>query len=321
MQVKLYSTYTSNMTSKDVLIGVIGGTGLYHLDNLTLIETVNPETPWGYPSSPIAICSLKSGTKVAFVARHGRHHNISPSVVPSRANIAALKSLGVRAILAFSSVGSLREEIVPGHFAIPTQIIDRTKGIRPASFFEGTAVVAHATFGEPFSLKLVRWLEVEVGKALKAHGNGVVLHKDKCIICMEGPQFSTRAESMMYRSWGGDLINMSVLPEAKLAREAEISYALIATATDYDSWRPHSEVVTATQVVQTLRANADTAKFVAASILEDLHVAALQGDILSEETGSMKYSIMPRHTEESEEDTKKLAFILPEYFRSNELAN
>lgn len=204
-------------------------------------ETVNPNTvsrspphpsnpfqltrfsqPWGHPSSPINICSLQSGTKVAFLARHGKNHDISPSTIPSRANIAALKSLGVRAIIAFSSVGSLREEIVPGHIAIPTQIIDRTKGTRPGSFFDGTRVVAHAAFGDPFGTKLVRWLEVEVEKALREQGNGVVLHKDKCIICMEGPQFSTRAESMMYRSWGADLINMSVLPEAKLAREAEI---------------------------------------------------------------------------------------------------
>ncbi|KIJ59784.1 hypothetical protein HYDPIDRAFT_32887 [Hydnomerulius pinastri MD-312] len=309
------------MASKDVLVGVIGGSGLYHLDNLTLVETVNPETPWGYPSSPISICSLPSGAKVAFVARHGKHHNISPSAVPARANIAALKSLGVRAILAFSAVGSLREEIAPGHFAIPTQIIDRTKGVRPASFFEGTGAVAHAAFGDPFSLKLVRWLETEVEKALVAEGRGVVLHKDKCIVCMEGPQFSTRAESIMYRAWGGDLINMSVLPEAKLAREAELGYALIATATDYDSWRPHSEAVTASQVFQTLQANANTSRHVAASILEDLHLAALQGDLLSEEKGSMSLSIMPRSGDQKEEDIQKLAYILSAYFQPAGIAN
>jgi len=129
--------------------------------------------------------------------------------------------LGVRAVLAFSAVGSLREEIAPGSFVIPTQIIDRTKGIRPASFFEGT-IVAHAAFGDPYSMKLIRWLETRVEKALADEGRGVVLHKDKCIVCMEGPQFSTRAESNMYRAWGGDLINMSALPEAKLAREAEL---------------------------------------------------------------------------------------------------
>ncbi|KIJ13896.1 S-methyl-5'-thioadenosine phosphorylase [Paxillus involutus ATCC 200175] len=302
------------MESENVLVGVIGGSGLYHLDNLTFIKAANIETPWGYPSSPISICSLPSGARVAFVARHGKHHSISPSAVPARANIAALKRLGVRAILAFSAVGSLREEIAPGHFAIPTQIIDRTKGIRPASFFEGTSVVAHAAFGDPFSLKLVKWLETEVEKTLKEHGGGVVLHKDKCIVCMEGPQFSTRAESIMYRSWGADLINMSVLPEAKLAREAELAYALIATATDYDSWRPHSETVTASQVLQTLQANANCSRHVAASILEDLHLAASQGDILSEEKGSMSFSIMPKSGDQKDEDVQKLAYILPQYF-------
>lgn len=139
-----------------------------------------------------------------------------------RANIAALKSLGVRAILAFSAVGSLREEIAPGDFVLPTQIIDRTKGIRPASFFEGTSVVAHAGFGDPFSNKFISWLEKPVREVLQAHGNGAKLHTEKCVVCMEGPQFSTRAESKMYRAWGADIINMSVLPEAKLAREAEL---------------------------------------------------------------------------------------------------
>lgn len=142
--------------------------------------------------------------------------------MPARANIAALKSLGVRAVLAFSAVGSLREEIAPGDFALPDQIIDRTKGVRPASFFEGTSVVAHAAFGDPFSGKLTRWLEDRVRKVVE--GRGRKLHTGKTIVCMEGPQFSTRAESIMYRSWGGDLINMSVLPEAKLAREAELRY-------------------------------------------------------------------------------------------------
>jgi 5'-methylthioadenosine phosphorylase len=187
--------------------------------------------PWGYPSSPITISALPSGAKIAFLARHGPGHNIAPSAVPSRANIAALKSLGVRAILAFSAVGSLREDIPPGTFALPSQIIDRTKGVRPASFFEGTSVVAHAMFGDPFSGKLVKWLEEPVRSALEAEGRGVKLVTDKCIVCMEGPQFSTRAESLMYRQWGGDLINMSVLPEAKLAREAELRrvFQLIST--------------------------------------------------------------------------------------------
>ena len=290
--------------------------------------------PWGYPSSPITLCALPSGARIAFIARHGKHHTHTPTAVPSRANIAALKHLGVRAILAFSAVGSLREEIRPGDFCLPTQIIDRTKGIRPASFFDGS-VVAHAAFGDPVSGRLVRWLEEAVQTALDATPGGVALHRERCIVCMEGPQFSTRAESVMYRAWGGDLINMSVLPEAKLAREAEVGcvalspwgwihgcdcmrcsgrYALIATATDYDSWRPHSDVVTASQVLQTLQANANTSRLVAAAILQDLH-DAVQSGLLNDEKGSMAYSIMPRSAAQQEEDVAKLAYILPEYFK------
>jgi len=162
-------------------------------------------------------------------------------------------------------------------------------------------------------MRMVRWLACAVTRALEEEGRGVLLHRDKCIVCMEGPQFSTRAESVMYRAWGGDLINMSVLPEAKLAREAELGYALIATATDYDSWRPHSEVVTASQVMQTLQANANTSRHVAAAILEDLHIHA-QGELLSEERGSMGLSIM-RKSADQKEDIEKLAYILPEYFK------
>ncbi|KAI0352474.1 Methylthioadenosine phosphorylase [Trametes cingulata] len=308
--------------NENVLVGVIGGSGLYHLDNLTFLKHVNPETPWGFPSSPIAICALPSGTKVAFLARHGSGHSIPPSAVPSRANIAALKSLGVRAILAFSAVGSLREEIAPGDFVLPTQIIDRTKGVRPASFFEGTSVVAHAAFGDPFAMRLVRWLEERVKKVLDeakedeyaVRGMKPQLHTDKCIVCMEGPQFSTRAESKMYRMWGGDIINMSVLPEAKLAREAELGYALIATVTDYDSWRENEATVTAAEVFKTLHANAKLSRHVAASVLEDLNDAAAQGDLLTEEIGSMKFSIMPRSEQQKDEDRQKLKYILPAYF-------
>ncbi len=254
--------------------------------------------------------------------------------MPARANIAALKSLGVRAVLAFSAVGSLREDMPPGTFALPTQIIDRTRGVRPASFFDGS-VVAHAAFGDPFGGAFVRWLAGPVRHALADEGRGVKLVTDACIVCMEGPQFSTRAESIMYRQWGGDLINMSVVPEAKLAREAEIrcvavvrcvtgvmcdgfwwrfSYALIATVTDYDSWRPNSEVVTAAEVFKTLKSNAETSRHVAATILQELHEATLQGDILSEEVGSMRFAIMPQSEHQKQEDRDKLRYILPEYF-------
>ncbi|TCD61219.1 S-methyl-5-thioadenosine phosphorylase [Steccherinum ochraceum] len=300
--------------NENVLVGVIGGSGLYHLDNLTFIKHVNPETPWGFPSSPISICALPSGTKVAFIARHAAGHIINPSQVPSRANIAALKFLGVRAILAFSAVGSLREEIAPGDFALPTQIIDRTKGIRPSSFFEDTSVVAHTGFGDPFANKFINWLETRVRKVLEESGNGAKLHTDKCIVCMEGPQFSTRAESKMYRLWGGDLINMSVIPEAKLAREAELSYALIATATDYDSWRENESSVTAADVFKTLSTNAELSRKVAFAVLDELNEAAKEGDILTEEVGCMKFAIMPRSVAQKDEDRKKLSYILPTYF-------
>jgi 5'-methylthioadenosine phosphorylase len=254
--------------------------------------------------------------------------------VPARANIAALKSLGVKTILAFSAVGSLREEIAPGDFALPTQIIDRTKGIRPASFFDGTNIVAHAAFGDPFTNKLVEWLEVRVKKALEEDGKGVKLHTGKCIVGMEGPQFSTRAESVMYRMWGADVINMSVLPEAKLAREAELGcvvyprlcfhplyptdtesdmyrYALIATATDYDSWRPHSDSITAAEIFKTLKQNADTSRHVAAAVLEDL---VKETNLLEAEAGSMKFSIMPRTADLKASDMKRMSFVLPDYF-------
>ncbi|EKM58937.1 uncharacterized protein PHACADRAFT_205131 [Phanerochaete carnosa HHB-10118-sp] len=298
-----------------VLVGVIGGSGLYHLDNLTLIKQVSPETPWGPPSSPINICALPTGTQIAFLTRHGIGHTINPSAVPARANIAALKSLGVRAILAFSAVGSLREEIAPGDCVLPTQIIDRTKGVRPASFFEGTSVVAHASFGDPFSNRLVHWLEKRVADAIATHGAGAKLHTDKCVVCMEGPQFSTRAESKMYRAWGGDIINMSVLPEAKLAREAELGYALIATATDYDSWRESEGSVTTAEVFKVLQKNAQLSRTVAATILDELHEAAEEGGILTEEVGAMKFSIMPRSEKQKDEDRQNLAYILPTYFQ------
>lgn len=220
---------------------------------MQIVSDADFPKPWGEPSSPITISKLQTGEHIAFIARHGKHHTHQPSFVPFAANIAALKHLGVKAILAFSAVGSLREDIRPGDFIIPDQIIDRTKGIRQASFFDGTQIVAHATFGDPFSIAFSKFLAPLVEKVLAEAPGSPQLHTKKTVVCMEGPLFSTRAESHMYRAWGGDIINMSVIPEAKLAREAEIrwvafisrkthsdfilSYALIATATDYDAWR------------------------------------------------------------------------------------
>ncbi|KAJ7453851.1 Methylthioadenosine phosphorylase [Mycena latifolia] len=299
------------MSSDRVLVGVIGGSGLYNLSNLTFVKEVTPQTPWGTPSSPITIAALPSGAQIAFLARHGTGHTISPSALPYRANIAALKSLGVRTILAFSAVGSLREEIAPGDFALPAQLIDRTKGVRATSFFDGTGVVAHAGFSDPYSPKLGKWLAEAVREALADEGRGVKLHTEKTLIVMEGPQFSTRAESVMYRQWGGDLIGMTALPEAKLAREAEIGFALIATATDYDAWRPHEAGVTAAEVGAILRQNADTSRHVAAHVIERL--LAADEALLAEEAGSMRFALMAPPMSVKNAD---LAHVLPEYFEA-----
>ena len=235
--------------------------------------------PWGYPSCPISIGRTATGTLVAFLARHGTLHSISPSHVPSTANIAALKHLGVRAILAFSAVGSLREEIAPKDFVIPSQIIDRTKGIRRSSYFgEGKehSVIAHAPFGDPFDRNLSPIVENIVRDTLKNHSPDVKVHSNKTVVCMEGPAFSTRAESNMYRQWGGDIINMSALPEAKLAREAELSYVLIATATDYDAWRESSETVDVAEVIKSLHANAQASQVVTMALIDE--VSSLVGN-------------------------------------------
>ncbi|KAL7421869.1 S-methyl-5-thioadenosine phosphorylase [Cryptotrichosporon argae] len=301
------------MANENVLIGCIGGSGLYHLDNLTFVKTLDIDTPWGKPSSPITISALPSGAQIAFISRHGAAHTITPTEVPARANIAALKHLGVRAIVAFSAVGSLREEIAPGHFVIPDQIIDRTKGIREDTFFRGLGVVVHSMFGDPFSNKLNAFVGPRVKAILdEVEGGPVAVHTGKTVVCMEGPAFSTRAESKMYRQWGGDIINMSVIPEAKLAREAEIDYTLICTSTDYDAWRVGEAPVTVEEVVKTLHTNAGNARAVAAGLLQDVHDHVAAGH-LDEIAGCMRFACVTRKDVQPEEARKKLSFILP-YF-------
>ncbi|WFD35344.1 S-methyl-5'-thioadenosine phosphorylase [Malassezia cuniculi] len=292
-------------TGEPIRVGVIGGSGLYKLSNIEVVDQVYPETPWGFPSSPITIGRSKSGNLFAFLARHGLHHAIPPSKVPSLANIAALKHLGVRAILAFSAVGSLREEIAPKDFVVPSQIIDRTKGIRRASFFgegEEENVVAHATFGDPFDETLRHVVE------------GIVrVHANKTTVCMEGPQFSTRAESVMYRQVGGDIINMSALPEAKLAREAEISYVLIATATDYDSWRESNEAVSVAEVLESLRANVAASEVVTLALLDKVHdlVKDEFATIVRHMNGSMRFSVMTKPEFIKPHVIERLRYVLP----------
>ncbi|RSH79639.1 S-methyl-5-thioadenosine phosphorylase [Apiotrichum porosum] len=301
------------MSSDKVLVGVIGGSGLYHLDNLTFIKKVEVETPWGKPSSPITISALPNGSQIAFISRHGPHHTITPTEVPARANIAALKHLGVQAIVAFSAVGSLREEVAPGHFIIPDQIIDRTKGIREDTFFRGDGVVVHSMFGDPFSGQLNAFVAPRVEKILAS--TDVKLHTGKTVVCMEGPAFSTRAESIMYRQWGGDIINMSVIPEAKLARECEIDYTLICTSTDYDAWRVGEAPVTVEEVVKVLHTNAGNSRAVAAGILEEV-AAHVEAGELTEIRGSMKFACITRADVQPKAAREKYSFILPEYFSS-----
>jgi len=232
-------------------VGVIGGTGLYDIDGLTDIEEVDINTPFGKPSDTIVIGRLE-GVGVAFLPRHGRGHHISPTEVPSRANIYALKSLGVEHIIAINSAGSFKKEIKPGDLVIPDQLIDRTRQ-RVNSFF-GEGIVAHIPFANPFCPVLSQILYRAAGEV------GASVHQGGTYVVMEGPAFSTRAESRLYRSWGADIIGMTALPEAKLAREAEICLAIIGCVTDYDSWHERNQPVTIDVVLNTQRQNVDTAK-------------------------------------------------------------
>lgn len=283
-----------------VKIGVIGGTGLYSIDGMETIDEVTPETPWGKPSDSITIGRFK-GKEIAFLPRHGKGHFLNPSEVPARANIAALKKLGVEEIIAFSSVGSLRAEIAPRDFVIPSQIIDRTKS-RPATFFEN-GMVAHAPFADPFSASLAKKVEV-AAKSIQ-----LKIHKDKTLICMEGPLFSTRAESHMYRSWGADIINMTVLPEAKLAREAEILYQMVCMSTDYDCWKEDEEHVTLEMVLQNLGQNAETAKRLLSALIDLLGNSEDQSLV-----GSTKYSLVTAPEKRNVDQVNQLKYLFPTYF-------
>ena len=236
-------------------IGVIGGSGVYQIDGVQGSEWVTVETPWGAPSDAILTGTL-GGALMAFLPRHGRGHVHTPSSVPYRANIDAFKRLGVTDILAVSAVGSLREDFRPGDFVLVDQYIDRTF-TRETSFF-GPGCVAHVSVAHPTCARL--------GQAVTRAATGLTLHPKATYVAMEGPQFSTRAESALYRQWGADVIGMTGMPEAKLAREAEICYASIAMVTDYDCWHPDHGAVDVAQVIATLTANADNARRVVAGL-------------------------------------------------------
>lgn len=243
-------------------IGVIGGSGLYRMEGMTEVEEVAVQTPFGDPSDVITVGKVE-GVSMAFLPRHGRGHRISPTEVPVRANIWALKSLGVEWLISVSAVGSLREQIAPRDLVIPDQVFDRTRS-RVNSFFEG-GIVVHCTFADPFCSTLSQLL-LEAAREL----GDVKVHAGGTYVCMEGPLFSTRAESNTYRSWGMDIIGMTALPEAKLAREAELCYAMIACATDYDCWHETAESVTVEMVIGNLSANVANAQRILRSVAQKI---------------------------------------------------
>ncbi|GFE51533.1 S-methyl-5'-thioadenosine phosphorylase [Roseobacter cerasinus] len=233
-------------------IAVIGGSGIYDIDGLEDAEWITVESPWGTPSDAILTGRL-DGTEMAFLPRHGRGHVHSPTTVPYRANIDALKRLGCTDVISVSACGSFREEMAPGDFVLVDQFIDRTFA-REKSFF-GTGCVAHVSVAHPTCPRLTDACETA------ATGTGITVHKGGTYLAMEGPQFSTMAESKIYReAWGCDVIGMTNMPEAKLAREAELCYASVAMITDYDSWHPDHGAVDVTQIIATLRGNADKAR-------------------------------------------------------------
>ena len=246
---------------REALLGIIGGSGLYEMHGLEGKREVRIDTPFGEPSDAY-ITGRINGRDVAFLPRHGRGHKISPSELNFRANIHGFKALGADAIIAVSAVGSLRDAIEPGHVVVPDQFIDRTRG-RISTFF-GDGVVAHISFADPFCTPLSDLLVVCAREA------GARVHVGGTYVCMEGPQFSTRAESHLYRSWGGDVIGMTNLQEAKLAREAEICFATLAMCTDFDCWRDETEDVVISDVLAVLTANAELARQALAGVASEL---------------------------------------------------
>lgn len=241
-----------------VTVGVIGGSGLYDIEGLTSTRSIRVRTPFGAPSDAITVGSFE-GIRVAFLSRHGRGHVLNPSGINYRANIFALKSLGVSHVISVSAVGSMKESIQPGDVVVPDQFIDLTK--RRVSTFFDNGVVAHVAFGEPVCAELREAL-VSAGEKV-----GAKVHRSGTYLCMEGPQFSTKAESRLYRQWDVDVIGMTNMPEAKLAREAELCYATLALPTDYDCWHETEEAVTVEAVLGTLHRNVVLAKQILRSVM------------------------------------------------------
>ncbi len=245
-------------------LAVLGGSGFYDMPGLEISDELALETPFGAPSDTIRVGTL-DGVRVAFLARHGRAHSLLPSEIPQRANFWALKSLGVRRVLGVSAVGSLREDYAPGAMVTPDQLIDRTRGPRPSTFF-GDGIVAHVSLADPFCPQL------RAKAAEAARQAGAVAHTNGSYVVIEGPAFGTRAESELYRSWGASVVGMTALPEAKLAREAELCYAILAAVTDYDAWHTVHSAVEATTIFEILRHNVEVSRDAIRHLVRNLPV-------------------------------------------------
>jgi 5'-methylthioadenosine phosphorylase len=285
-------------------IGVIGGSGLYEMEGLLDVREERVETPFGDPSDAFVIGRLPvadGDVELVFLPRHGRGHRYTPTEVPYRANIYGMKALGVGWIVSVSAVGSLQEEIVPGHVVVIDQFIDRTRH-RADSFF-GEGIVAHVGFGDPVCPAL-RQMILDAAREV-----GATAHDGGTYICMEGPQFSTRAESHLYRSWGGAVIGMTNLTEAKLAREAEISYATLALSTDYDCWHPEQAAVTVDQVIAVLSANVELARRVVRAVAPK--IAAFAGE--PPMSNALRHAIMTHPSRVPPERRKALDLLVRKY--------
>ncbi|NJR49154.1 MAG: S-methyl-5'-thioadenosine phosphorylase [Leptolyngbyaceae cyanobacterium CSU_1_3] len=284
-------------------IGIIGGSGLYKMDALKDVEELQIDTPFGSPSDALILGTL-DGTRVAFLARHGRNHHLLPTELPFRANIYAMKSLGVEYLISASAVGSLKAAAKPLDMVVPDQFIDRTKN-RISTFF-GDGIVAHVALGDPICVHLAKVLADTVQDLNFAE---VTLHRGGTYVCMEGPAFSTKAESNLHRSWGATVIGMTNLPEATLAREAEIAYATLALVTDYDCWHPDHDSVTVEMVIGNLHKNAANAQKV---ILETVRRLAANPPS-SDAHSALKYAILTPLDKVPAATKEKLALLLHKY--------
>jgi len=286
---------------EQVQIGIIGGSGLYDMAEVTDRREITVTTPFGDPSGPYVIGTLR-GKRVAFLSRHGAGHRLSPSELNFRANIFGMKMIGVEYILSASAVGSLKQEYKPLDIVIPDQFIDRTRG-RVSTFF-GRGLVAHIAFAHPFCTVLSD-VALTSGKTA-----GATIHKGGTYVCMEGPQFSTLAESKLYRSWGADIIGMTNLQEAKLAREAEICYTTIALVTDYDCWHPDHDSVTVEMIVANLMQNAKTAQQIIAGAVDRLPF-----ERTCECASALKFALITRPEAIPETTARELAPLVGKYLQ------